>query len=80
MAGRYRDLAREDLDVLAFAVPDGLSRQLVKAALVRELEREGLVAEDYVGDASDPHALPDEVVGQARQFVVAVLRAVGPDD
>jgi hypothetical protein len=80
VAGRYRDLAREDLDVLAFAVPDGLSRQLVKAALVRELEREGLVAEDYVGDASDPHALPDEVVGQARQFVVAVLRAVGPDD
>src|SRR5690349_16170793 len=62
VAARYRDLAREDLDVLAFAVPDGLSRQLVKAALVREVEREGLMAEDYVGDASDPHALPDEVV------------------
>ena len=80
VAARYRDLAREDLDVLAFAVPDGLSRQLVKAALAREVEREGLMAEDYVGDASDPHALPDEVVGQARQIVVAVLRAAGPDD
>jgi len=72
LAARYPELARADLDVLAFAVPDGLARQLVKAAVVRELEREELMAEDYVGDASDQRTLPDEVVGLARRIVEAV--------
>jgi hypothetical protein len=39
---------------------------------VRELEREELMAEDYVGDASDQRTLPDEVVGLARRIVGAV--------
>jgi hypothetical protein len=72
LAARYPELARADLDVLAFAVPDGLARQLVKAAVVRELEREELMAEDYVGDASDQRTLPGEVVGLARRIVGAV--------
>jgi hypothetical protein len=78
LVARYPDLATDDLDVLVFAVPDHLSRATVKAALVRHLSGEGLLAENYVGDppTSDPPTsdpLPSGTVTFAAELFGRIL-------
>lgn len=50
VASRYPEASREPLDVLAFSVPDSLSRTTVKSSLVEQLEGRGMLSERYVGD------------------------------
>lgn len=51
VAARYPRFNIEPLDVLAFPIPDGVSRLAAKIALVDKLSMLGLLADDYVGDA-----------------------------
>ncbi|GGL60335.1 hypothetical protein [Planomonospora parontospora] len=73
LAARYSEVAREDLDVLAFAVPGHLARRLLKAAVVQRLHRQGLLAEQYVGDPPDSQPIPEDVAELAERIVAAVI-------
>jgi hypothetical protein len=73
LAARYTGLAREEMDVLAFPVPERLARPLVKAAVIQRLHRLGLVAERYVGDPADSQPSPDDVAETAERIVAAVM-------
>jgi hypothetical protein len=73
LAARYRDLAREDLDVLAFVVPGCLARRRVKAAVVQRLHDHGLLAEQYVGDPPESQPIPEDVVEVTQRIVAAVI-------
>ncbi|GGL21909.1 hypothetical protein [Planomonospora parontospora] len=80
LAARYSELAREDLDVLAFAVPGHLARRLVKDAVVQSLHRQGMLAEQYVGDPPAVQPIAEDVVEVAERIVTAVVgygRAAG---
>jgi hypothetical protein len=73
LAARYSGLAHEDLDVLAFPVPEHLARRLVKATVVQRLHRRGLLAERYVGEPAGSQPSPDDVVEAAERVVAAVI-------
>ncbi|SRR5688572_8833391 len=69
---RYPDAAHEPLDVLAFPVPDTLSRPAVKSALVDQLEARALLSERYVGD--QPALLTGN--GQAAQAATDMVEQI----
>ncbi|MGI5286860.1 hypothetical protein ACQEVF_26480 [Nonomuraea polychroma] len=73
LAARYNELACENLDVLAFAVPGHLPRRLVKDAVVQRLHRQGLLAEQYVGDPPESQPTPEDVAEVTEQIVAAVI-------
>ncbi|TMR13510.1 hypothetical protein ETD86_30715 [Nonomuraea turkmeniaca] len=73
LVARYGELAREDLDVLAFTVPGHLARRLVKAAVVQRLHRQGLLAEQYVGDPPDSQPIPEDVAEVTERIVATVI-------
>lgn len=73
LAARYGALTREDLDVLAFAVPAHLARRLVKAAVVQQLHDQGMIAEQYVGDPPDSQPVPTDVGEMAKRIVATVI-------
>ncbi|MFG2078265.1 hypothetical protein [Nonomuraea maritima] len=54
LAARYSELAREDLDVPAFAVPGHLARRLVRDAVVQLSHRQGLLADPGTQHVKDP--------------------------
>jgi hypothetical protein len=76
IAARYCEVAREDLDVLAFRVPGELSRRRVKAAVIQRLHHQGLLAEKYIGDLPDTHP-PVEGAAEMAEKVVARVIAHG---
>jgi hypothetical protein len=73
LAARYRALASEDLDVLAFPVPEHLARPVVKAAVIQRLHRRGLLAERYVGEPAGSQPVPDDIAETADHVVAAVV-------
>jgi hypothetical protein len=73
LAARYSGSAHEELDVLAFPVPEPLARPLVKAAVIQRLHRLGLLAERYVGDPADSQPSPGEMAETTERVVAAVL-------
>jgi hypothetical protein len=77
MAAGYAELARQPLDVLAFAVPPELARPAVRDAVIARLLDRGLLAEDYVGfpPGTDPAGREvDEVVDRV---VAGILEYLG---
>lgn len=50
MAARRPDIAEEDYDVLAFALPPSVERKEARTALVTALADAGLLADDHVCD------------------------------
>ncbi|GIN03813.1 hypothetical protein [Planomonospora venezuelensis] len=57
LRARHPGIAADDLDVLAFRLPDGTDRPRAKAAAVAGLSAAGWFSEHYVGDppsAGDP--------------------------
>ena len=77
IATRYGDLAREDLDVLAFPVPAHLSRRLVNAAVVQRLNSRGLLPEQYAGDLPESQPTIESAAEIAEMVVVATVIAHG---
>lgn len=74
VASRYPSAAQEELDVLAFPVPDHLDRAAVKQAVVTELHDRGLLGERYVGDAPIAHRADEDVMTSAVHVVEAVAQ------
>ena len=50
MRARYPELADEELDVLAFELPDGVDRQQVRHGAVARLAERGLLSDRHVCD------------------------------
>ncbi|MET9067803.1 hypothetical protein [Streptosporangium sandarakinum] len=73
LAARYSELAHDDLDVLVFAVPGHLARRRVKDAVVQLLHRQGLLAEQYVGDPPAAQPIAEDVVEVAERIVAAAV-------
>ena len=74
LRARFAGLADEELDVLAYELPDGVDRQQVRHGAVARLAEEGLLSERHVCDpplAKEPHA-------ETERFVAAVEEHLSP--
>jgi hypothetical protein len=68
MRARYPEVASEDMDVVALALPDDVDRQRVRHGAVALLAERGLLAARHVCDPP----LPAEPTAQAEELVAAV--------
>ena len=71
IAARYPAAGDEPLDVVAVAMPEGVSRQEAKRVLTAHLTEEGLLSEHYVGDP------PEDAVAIASSGADQVERILG---
>jgi hypothetical protein len=69
LRARYPDSAREELDVLALRLPEGVDRQEVKHAVVTRLGERGLLSERHVCDP--PAAVPSSAAADRLVDAVA---------
>ncbi len=69
MRARYPELAHEELDVLAFELPDGVDRQQVRHSAVARLAEQGLLSERHVCDDAPREAEPS---AETERFVAAL--------
>jgi hypothetical protein len=69
---RYPELAGDAIDVVAVAVPPGVSRRDVKACLIGILAQAGRLSAAYVGDAPVSREWP-ESVHEATSAALSVL-------
>ena len=58
---RYPGLGADSLDVIAFRLPDSMSRSEVKVAVIAHLSAAGLLSEHYVGDPPQRKSMGDEL-------------------
>ena len=81
IAARFGRLAESQLDVLAMAVPDELSRADVRDALGALLADEGLLAEDAITDHLQLALAPTpETLDVAERFVARLRTYLERDD
>lgn len=73
IAARYPAWREQDLEVVAFPVPQPVPRRVVKHVLIQRLQSLELLDDDYVGEPADGRAAPRDV-GELVEVMVTQLR------
>lgn len=73
IAARYPAWREQDLEVVAFPVPQSVPRRVVKQVLIQRLQGLGLLDDAYVGEPAEGRAAPHEV-GELVEVMVKQLR------
>ena len=69
---RRPEAIEEDFEILAYPVPQSLSRSSVKEALIWKLSESGQLSADYIGEPAGTH----DVIHELSTFVDEVVEAV----